>query len=143
MTTTKVTFDVFEGQTTAGEAQALLGWWAAGVQCVEVCNGNASAYAKLAAKQATRNTEGTIRVNVSAVVRALKGGYTVEYFGKGAGIDHVKATLRGQGERSVKATPVKKVDQVEKIRGEIHGLTTAQAKKLVRELAADLGLVVI
>lgn len=104
----KNNFGVFEEDVQGGESVSLNGWWGAGEECVANYKGNASEYARDAKRYAEFNEEETIRVQVNAIVRAIKAGYVRKDFGKGYGIDHVKKTLKGTGQRAVtakKATP--------------------------------------
>lgn len=103
----KNNFGVFEETILSGESIALKGWWKAGIECIANYKGNASKYAHDASRFAVGNTEGTIRVQVGVVVRAIKAGYTLAEF-SGLGIDHVRETMKGSGQRAVtekKATP--------------------------------------
>lgn len=132
-------FGVFEREIQKGESVALAGWWKAGEEAVALFKGNASAYAKAAAPTARRNTEGTIRVNVSAVVRAIKGGYTLaEFVAEGMGIDHVKATLAGSGKRKKGKKVVLKPS--EKVIAAANELKTAEMRSVLEVLAEQLGL---
>jgi len=106
---TKCDFASHEILITNGEKTSLKGWWRAGVECRKHFtkeNGapNPSAYAKAASKVANDNLEGTIRVYVSAVVKVQEMGYTIDEF---KGIEHLRATIAGMGQRKVetKAEP--------------------------------------
>jgi hypothetical protein len=106
---TACNFAAHEILITNGEKTSLKGWWRAGVECRKhftKSNGapNPTAYAKSASKVANDNLEGTIRVYVTAVVKVQEMGYTIDDF---KGIEHVRATVAGIGQRKVetKAEP--------------------------------------
>jgi hypothetical protein len=110
----KCNFGEYEIHIAGAEGKALDWWWRAGVECVDNYKGNASKYAEAAYLLGTkRNSEGTIRVNVGAVVRAMKAGYSRADFDRDMGIDHVKETLKGSGQREAKkSTPKSKASKV-------------------------------
>jgi len=112
----KNNFVAIEQNVQAGEALSLDWWWHAGEECVANYKGNASKYADAATSLgAKRNTEGTIRTTVGVVVRAIKAGYVREDFGTDMGIDHVRQTMKGSGQRAVttkKATPKAEAEKV-------------------------------
>lgn len=75
----RTTFVVLDREIAKGESLAYDAWVSAGVECVAKCGGNASLYTKSAVWDATRKgkntltqTDTTIRLYVSAVVRLLK-----------------------------------------------------------------------
>jgi hypothetical protein len=142
MSKNKTTFGVFESIICKGESAALKGWWAAFDEC-EALGLSVSAYAEEAAKVATRNTAGTIRQYIGAVKRCAGLGYTLdEFVAEGMGIDHVRATAAANATRKGKGKKAE-VTPVDKAREAVHALTTAEAKKLIKALAAELGLHVI
>ena len=106
---TKCDFASHETLILKGEMIALQGWWKAGDECRKhftKANGtpNRSAYASDAFKVAKKNTEGTIRKYVGAILVAQDMGYTLDWFlTNKLGIDHVLATVEGKGERKVVA----------------------------------------
>lgn len=110
----KNNFGVFEETILSGESIALKGWWKAGEECIANYKGKAAPYAHDASRFAVGNTEGTIRVQVGVVVRAIKAGYTLAEF-NGLGIDHVRETMKGSGQRAVTTKKVTPKAEAEKV----------------------------
>lgn len=101
MKTTKRTcaFAKHEVRITKGEFIALGGWWDAANEC-RLHYSSVSEYARMAAKVATSNKEATIRQYVGAVAKAQEMGYTMDEFA-GKGIEHLRETVKGNGQRKV------------------------------------------
>jgi len=138
-TTTRVEFSKHESLITKGEVIALKGWWHAADECVKKCDGNASAYARLAAKQARKNTEGTIRVFVGAVRRAQEMGYTLDYFvSNDLGIEHVRATVAGKGERKAGVKVSKVSMPTERAEKAVRGMNRLELKATIKAAQAAL-----
>ena len=99
MKTTKraCAFAKHEVRITKGEFIALGGWWDASNEC-RLHYSSVSEYAREAGKVAKANTENTIRQYIGAVAKAQELGYTMDEF---LGIEHLRACVKGNGQRKV------------------------------------------
>lgn len=137
-TTARVDFRKHEALITHGEVLALKGWWRAMLECVKHFDSNASAYARVAAKQARANEENTIRQYVTAVKKAYEMGYTLDYFvSRELGIEHVRATVAGKGKREVRkvsnvSMPVARAQKA------IKGMNRLELKAVIAEATKAL-----
>jgi hypothetical protein len=90
-------FAKHEVRITKGEFHALGGWWDAGNEA-RLHYASVSEYAREAGKVAKDNTENTIRQYVGAIVKAMELGATMDEF---KGIEHLRASVKGNGQRKV------------------------------------------
>ena len=133
-------FAAHEILITKGEKIALKGWWKAGNECRKRFtkeNGapNPTAYAKAAGKVANDNTEATIRQYVGAIISAQDMGYTIDEF---KGIDHLRATVRGAGQRKAEVKEETKSVRFSRERKEQAATALRKAGFTDREVASLL-----